>query len=78
MSLFAALRWLIALALSVVTTAALAQETVHFTSLDGTTNLTAYLSRPQSNLQSDTPRPAVRSIWTATIPPESPSAPRLW
>src|ERR1700760_3751288 len=59
MSLFATLRWLIALALSAGATAAMAQETVHFTSLDGTTNVTAYLSRPQSNLQSDTPRPAL-------------------
>jgi dienelactone hydrolase len=57
MSLSAPLRWLIALALSAVTTAAMAQETVHFT--DGATNLTAYLSRPPSNLQNDTPRPAV-------------------
>lgn len=64
--------WFIALALSAV--AAAAQEPVHFPSLDGTTSLTAYLSRPagnaqgsaQGNLQGnaqaipdDTPRPAL-------------------
>jgi len=32
---------------------------VHFTSLDGATNLTAYLGRPQSNPQNDAPRPAL-------------------
>ena len=46
MSLSAPLRWLIALALAAVAPAAMAQEVVHFTSLDGATNLTAYLGRP--------------------------------
>jgi dienelactone hydrolase len=44
----------IALALSAAT-AATAQQAVNFTSLDGTTNLTAYLSRPEG----DAPRPAL-------------------
>jgi dienelactone hydrolase len=48
-------RWLIALVLSAAATAAAAQEAVHFASLDGTTNLTAYLSRPEG----DAPRPAL-------------------
>jgi dienelactone hydrolase len=48
-------RSLIALLLSVVTTAAVAQETLHFTSLDRATDLTAYLSRPEG----DAPRPAL-------------------
>jgi hypothetical protein len=43
---------LLALTLSGLATAAVAQETVHFTSLDGTTNLTAYLRR----LEGDAPR----------------------
>ena len=46
---------LLALPLSALATVAVAQETVHFTSLDGTTNLTAYLSRPGG----DAPRPAL-------------------
>ena len=46
---------LLALPLSALATVAAAQETVHFTSLDGTTNLTAYLSRPEG----DAPRPAL-------------------
>ena len=46
---------LIALTLSVAATAALAQQTVNFASLDGTTRLIAYLSRPAG----DAPRPAV-------------------
>src|SRR5580698_10686216 len=49
---------LFALALSAAATqAAAAPETVHFTSLDGATNLTAFLSRPAD--QGDTPRPAL-------------------
>jgi dienelactone hydrolase len=48
-------RSLVALALCCLATAAAAQETVNFTSLDGTTNLTAHLSRPYA----DGPRPAV-------------------
>src|ERR1700682_6547526 len=46
---------LIAFALSAVATVAGAQETVSFASLDGKTNLTAYLSRPEG----DAPRPAL-------------------
>src|ERR1700730_1001128 len=46
---------LIALALSAAAVAASAQQTVHFASLDGTTNLTAHLSRPMG----DAPRPAL-------------------
>jgi dienelactone hydrolase len=45
---------LIALALSAATAAA-AQQAVNFASLDGATNLTAYLSRPEG----DAPRPAL-------------------
>src|SRR6201995_5628834 len=49
---------LFALALSAAACqAAAAPETVHFPSLDGATNLTAFLSRPAS--QDDTPRPAL-------------------
>jgi dienelactone hydrolase len=50
---------LFALALSAAAThaAAAAPETVHFTSLDGATNLTAFLSRPAD--QGDAPRPAL-------------------
>jgi dienelactone hydrolase len=48
-------RSLIGLALSAVASAAAALETVNFPSLDGTTNLTAHLSRPEG----DTPRPAL-------------------
>jgi dienelactone hydrolase len=50
---------LFALALSAAAThaAAAAPETVHFTSLDGTTNLTAFLSRPAA--PGDAPRPAL-------------------
>ena len=48
-----------ALALIVAMSAASAQTTVNFTSLDGTTNLTSYLSRPQGNSDGDAPRPAV-------------------
>ena len=49
---------LFALALSAAATdAAAAPEAVHFTSLDGTTNLTAFLSRPAD--QGDAPRPAL-------------------
>ena len=44
-----------ALALCAVATAAGAQQTVNFTSLDGTTNLTAHLSRPEG----DAPRPGL-------------------
>jgi dienelactone hydrolase len=46
---------LTALVLSVAATAAAAQQAVNFTSLDGTTNLTAWLSRPEG----DAPRPAL-------------------
>ena len=49
---------LFALALSAAATAAAAApETVHFTSLDGATNLTAFLSRSAD--QGDAPRPAL-------------------
>jgi dienelactone hydrolase len=44
-----------ALALSALATAAPAEETVNFVSLDGHTNLTAHLSRPEG----DAPRPAL-------------------
>src|SRR6202161_4396647 len=54
MSVFFLRALLIALALSAAT-AATAQQAVNFTSLDGTTNLTAYLSRPEG----DAPRPAL-------------------
>ncbi len=46
---------MLALALSVAATAAAAQQTVNFLSLDGKTNLTAHLSRPEG----DAPRPAL-------------------
>src|ERR1700733_152725 len=46
---------IVALALSLLATAATAQEKVNFTSLDGHTELTAYLSRPEGA----TPRPAL-------------------
>ena len=46
---------MLALALSVAATAAAAQQTVNFVSLDGKTNLTAHLSRPEG----DAPRPAL-------------------
>ena len=46
---------MLALALSVAATAAAAQQTVNFPSLDGKTNLTAHLSRPEG----DAPRPAL-------------------
>jgi dienelactone hydrolase len=46
---------LLALALSAVAAAASAQQNVNFTSLDGATNLTAHLSRPEG----DAPRPAL-------------------
>jgi dienelactone hydrolase len=46
---------LIAFAVSATATAATAQQAVNFTSLDGATNLTAYLSRPEG----DAPRPAL-------------------
>jgi dienelactone hydrolase len=46
---------LIALALSAAATASAAQQAVNFISLDGATNLTAYLSRPEG----DAPRPAL-------------------
>ena len=46
---------LLGLALSAVATIGVAQEAVQFTSLDGATRLTAYLSRPMA----DTPRPAL-------------------
>ncbi len=56
--LFPTTKALLALALSMAATvAAAAPETVHFTSLDGATNLTAFLSRPAD--QGDTPRPAL-------------------
>jgi dienelactone hydrolase len=48
-------RSLIALVLSALATAAAAQQTVNFASLDGKTSLTAHLSRPAG----DAPRPAV-------------------
>jgi dienelactone hydrolase len=52
------IKTLFALALSAAAThAAAAPETVHFTSLDGATNLTAFLSRPAD--QGDAPRPAL-------------------
>src|ERR1700684_3536366 len=54
MSVFFLRALLIALALSAAT-AATAQQAVNFTSLDGTTNLTAHLSRPEG----DAPRPAL-------------------
>ena len=58
MPLSPVIKALFALALSVAATAAAAApETVHFTSLDGATNLTAFLSRPAD--QGDTPRPAL-------------------
>ena len=50
---------LLLLALALPATAAGAQTTVNFTSLDGTTNLVAHLTRPADNLESDAPRPAV-------------------
>jgi dienelactone hydrolase len=46
---------LIAVALSAAAVAASAQQSVNFTSLDGATNLTAHLSRPEG----DAPRPAL-------------------
>jgi dienelactone hydrolase len=46
---------LVAVALSAAATAAEAQQTVNFASLDSKTNLTAYLSRPEG----DAPRPAL-------------------
>jgi dienelactone hydrolase len=46
---------LLALALSAVAAAVSAQQSVNFTSLDGTTNLTAHLSRPEG----DAARPAL-------------------
>ena len=57
---FPIMKTLFAFALSAMAAtqaAAAAPETVHFTSLDGTTNLTAFLSRPAD--QGDTPRPAI-------------------
>jgi dienelactone hydrolase len=48
-------KWLIVVALSVAASAAAAEETVNFTSLDGVTNLTAHLSRPYA----EGPRPAL-------------------
>jgi dienelactone hydrolase len=48
-------RVLIGLALSAAATAAIAQQAVNFRSLDGATNLTAHLSRPEG----DAPRPAL-------------------
>lgn len=47
------------LTLAVAMPAARAGTTVNFTSLDGSTNLTAYLSRPQGSSEGDAPRPAV-------------------
>jgi dienelactone hydrolase len=55
MSLSLLQRSLLAVALCAVATAAGAQQTVNFTSLDGTTNLTAHLSRPEG----DASRPAL-------------------
>src|SRR3954453_1722576 len=55
MSLSLLQRSLLAVALCAVATAAGAQQTVNFPSLDGTTNLTAHLSRPEG----DAPRPAL-------------------
>ncbi len=46
---------MLALVLTVAATAAAAQQTVNFLSLDGKTNLTAHLSRPEG----DAPRPAL-------------------
>jgi dienelactone hydrolase len=46
---------LLVLALSAAANAAVAQQTVNFISLDGATNLTAYLSRPEG----EAPRPAL-------------------
>ena len=46
---------LLAFALSAAASAAVAQQTVNFTSLDGTTHLIAHLSRPEG----DKPRPAM-------------------
>src|SRR4051812_38336925 len=46
---------LIGLALAAMATAAAAQQTVNFASLDGTTTLIAHLSRPPG----DAPRPAL-------------------
>jgi poly(3-hydroxybutyrate) depolymerase len=58
MPLFPTTKALLALALSMAATvAAAAPETVHFISLDGATNLTAFLSRPAD--QGDAPRPAL-------------------
>jgi dienelactone hydrolase len=48
-------RLLLALALTVAATAAAAQRTVNFVSLDGKTNLIAHLSRPEG----EAPRPAL-------------------
>jgi dienelactone hydrolase len=55
MSLSLLPRLLLALALSAAATVAAAQQTVNFASLDGKTNLTAHLSRPEG----DAPRPAL-------------------
>jgi dienelactone hydrolase len=55
MSLSWLLKSLMALLLSAAATAAAAQESVHFTSLDGATNLIAHLSRPAG----DAPVPAL-------------------
>jgi dienelactone hydrolase len=58
MPLSVAVKSFVVLVLSVAATAAAAApETVHFTSLDGTTNLTAFLSRPEA--EGDAPRPAL-------------------
>jgi dienelactone hydrolase len=46
---------IVAMALSALASAAAAEETVNFLSLDGHTNLTAHLSRPEG----DAPRPAL-------------------
>jgi dienelactone hydrolase len=54
-----ALKWLIVVALSVVAGGAAAQETVHFSSLDGSTNLTALLYRPLNTPGADAPHPAL-------------------
>src|SRR5882757_2159512 len=48
-------RLLLATALSATAVAASAQQSVNFTSLDGSTNLTAHLSRPEG----EAPRPAL-------------------
>jgi dienelactone hydrolase len=59
MMLSCAIKWLIVIVLSVVADWAVAQETVHFNSLDGSTNLTALLYRPSGTPDADAPHPAL-------------------